>query len=221
MIKKPDGAWRVCGDYVDVNEQCVTDAGPMPDHRSKMSTFRGCRYFAVFDMENGYLQGEMDEDGTSIFAITTEDGVFGPLRVPYGVKNAPRWFHNAIAEIVRGLDGTESIFDDVAIGAPTFDLLVERVAAFLCRTIDHNIKLKAKKAVLGGNTLCWVGRIIDGDSIKIDKSRINGLLEAAAPYDHATLRSYLGSVNWLGVFIPCLADIIQPLTDLLRHHDFR
>lgn len=67
-------------------------------------------FFSVFDMENGYLQGEMDEAGTSVFAITTEDGVYGPLRVPYGVKNAPRWFHNAVAEIVHGLDGTESVF---------------------------------------------------------------------------------------------------------------
>jgi len=210
----------VCGDYADVNEQCVTDAGPMPDHRSKMTTFRGCRYFAVFDMENGYSQGETDEEGTSVFAITTEDGVFGPLRVPYGVKNAPRWFRNAVADIVRDLDGTESVFDDVAIGAPTFDLLVERVSAFLHRMIDYNIKLKAKKAVLGGDTLCWVGRIIDGDTIQIDRSRISGLLDAVAPYDHATLRSFIGSVNWLGAFIPCLASIIQPMTDLLKHRTF-
>jgi len=191
MIKKPDGSWRVCGDYVDVNEQCVTDAGPMPDHRSKMSTFRGCRFFAVFDMENGYLQGETDEAGTSIFAFTTEDGVYGPLRVPYGAKNAPRWFHNAVAEIVRGLEGTESVFDDVAIGAPSFELLVMRVAAFLRRIVDYNIKLKSKKAVIGGKTLRWVGRIIDGDTIQIDKSRLGGLLGAIAPYDRATLRSFL------------------------------
>jgi len=35
LVKKPDGCYRVCGDYVDANEQTPSDAGPMPNARQK------------------------------------------------------------------------------------------------------------------------------------------------------------------------------------------
>jgi len=60
IVPKGNGEYRPVGDYRAVNEQCEVDAGPMANHRQEMTTFAGCCYFAVFDMENGYLQGEID-----------------------------------------------------------------------------------------------------------------------------------------------------------------
>jgi hypothetical protein len=92
LVPKPDGSTRTCGNYVDVNAQCESDAGPMPDQRTKISTFRGCNFFATFDMENGFLQGELDELGQEVFAVVLDDGTYCPLRVPYGAKTHPFGF---------------------------------------------------------------------------------------------------------------------------------
>jgi len=88
LVLKANGDYRPVGDYRLVNEQCEVDAGPMANVRQKMSTFAGCRYFGVFDLENGYMQGQIDELGTQVYAVALRDGVYGPLRVPYGITNA-------------------------------------------------------------------------------------------------------------------------------------
>jgi hypothetical protein len=54
------------------------------------------------------------------------------------------------------------------------------------------VKLKPSKTVVGADKLRWLGRIMSGDKIEIDRDRIAPLLEAEAPYDVPTLRSYMG-----------------------------
>jgi hypothetical protein len=72
-------------------------------------------------MENGYMQGLIDELGTQVFAVALREGVFGPLRVPYGITNACRWFQNAVSDMVKGIPHCESVFDDIALGGKTFE----------------------------------------------------------------------------------------------------
>jgi hypothetical protein len=137
----------------------------MPDHRAKkkMSTFHGCKFFALFDLERmDNLQGALDSLGQQIFAIVTEDRVFCPLRVPYmgGFKNAPVWFHNAIARLVKRIACCESTFDDACLGAESFDSFAVRLECFFFspRVINnHNLKLKAKKVIIGVPQVrfCW------------------------------------------------------------------
>jgi len=179
VVPKADGSFRCCGNYVEVNKQCESDAGPMPDHRQKMSTFRGCRLFATFDMENGYLQGELDDLGSAVFAVVTEDGTFCPKRVPFGVKNAPVWFHNGVARIAAGVPLCETIFDDACIGGYDLEEFTANLAAFLDTVIANNIKLKARKAHIGVTQVRFVGRIIDGDTVRIDTERCESLVHAA------------------------------------------
>jgi len=215
VVPKGDD-FRVCGDYTEVNKQVLADAGPMPNARQKMTTFKGCKFFATFDMENGFLQGPLDELGQKVFAIIVEEGVYGPFRPPYGIMNAPVWFHNAIARIVKEVPGAESIFDDVGIGGMTFDEFFMRLEKFFQVVIAHNIKLKAKKTVLGAPTIHFVGRIVGQDRVDVDRERLSGWLKAEAPRDKTTLLSWLCSVQWLNNFVPALAGLIDPLWPLVR-----
>jgi len=215
VVPKTDG-YRVCGDYTEVNKQVLADAGPMPNARQKMATFRKCRFFATFDMENGYLQGPLDKLGQRVFAVITDAGVFGPRRPPYGITNGPVWFHNAIARLIREILGAESVFDDVGIGAETFDEFCDRLEQFLRLVIAHNIKLKAKKTVLGAPVIHFVGRLVGGDRIDVDRERMSGWMNAEAPRDKVTMLSWLCAVQWLNNFIPALAGIIDPLWPLVN-----
>jgi len=144
LVSKGD-TYRPCGNYVKVNECVECVAGAMADARQKMTTFKGCRFFALFDMENGYLQGELDETGQMVYAIITGDGVYTPSSVPFGVKNAPVWFHGAIARIVSNVPGCESIFDDVCIGAATFDEFLVRLRRFFEVCVRTTLSLRRRR----------------------------------------------------------------------------
>jgi len=126
------------------------------------------------------------------------------------------WFHNAIARLFEKIDRCATIFDDACLGEETFGAFEALLIQFLDTCIAANVKLKAKKAVIGVPSVRFVGRILSGDKIEVDKGRLQGLLDATPPQDKNTLRSYLSTVNWINNFVPHLAAIAAPLWNLLR-----
>ena len=138
-----------------------------------------------------------------------------PLRVPFGAKNAPVWFHNAVSRMFEGIPNLESIFDDVAIGAKSTDELLATLKLFYTRCRENHVGLKAIKCLIGPEKLPYVGRLISSDKVEVDPSRLQPFLNAIAPYDKATLRSYLGSINWFIPFVPGLGVFAGSLYELM------
>ena len=64
--------------------------------------------------------------------------------------------------------------------------------------------------------LPYVGRLISADKVEVDPSRLQPFLNAIAPYDKASLRSYLGSINWFIPFVPGLGVFAGSLYELMR-----
>lgn len=132
------------------------------------------------------------------------------------LKNAPVWFHNAVARLFAGIAFCETIFDGACVGGRSFEEFYKGLVEFLDRCIINNVKLKASKTKLGLKEVRFVGHIINGNSIHIDPKRCNSFVEAEAPRTREELHSYLGSVNWLSSFIPHLATLIAPMWNLLN-----
>ena len=64
-----------------------------------------------------------------------------------------------------------------------------------------------------GNIL---GHIISKEGIKIDPSRVEGILKTGTLRSKKEVQSFLGKVNFLRIFIPNLAEIIKHITCMLR-----
>jgi len=60
------------------------------------------------------------------------------------------------------------------------------------------------------------GHFILKDGIKIDPSRVEGILKIISPRSKKEVQSFLGKVNFLRRFIPNLTEIIKHITSMLR-----
>ena len=61
-----------------------------------------------------------------------------------------------------------------------------------------------------------MGHVISADGIKPDPVKVSAVVNMSSPQNKEELRSFLGLVNYLGKFIPNLADLTVPLCWLLK-----
>ena len=61
----------------------------------------------------------------------------------------------------------------------------------------------------------FLGHLIDARGIRADPQKTSAILEMEPPHNITELRRFMGMANQLGKFSPRLAEISQPLRELL------
>jgi hypothetical protein len=92
MVPKPNGSWRPCGHYRQLNLQTVRDPYPLPNIKNFNARLQGCTVFSKIDLTQAYNQVPMAEKDIQKLAIITPFGLFEFLYMPYGLLNAAQAF---------------------------------------------------------------------------------------------------------------------------------
>ena len=80
----------------------------------------------------------------------------------------------------------------------------------LKRLDDENPRINLPKCHFGKLKIDWLGYHISQSGISPPESKTDAILAPAAPKTLKKLRSFLGSVHYIGKFIPNLAQISHP-----------
>ena len=62
----------------------------------------------------------------------------------------------------------------------------------------------------------YIGHILTANGLKPDPSKVQAVEEMPSPADKPALLRFLGMVNYMSKFIPNLAELTQPLRELLH-----
>ena len=81
---------------------------------------------------------------------------------------------------------------------------------------DENLRINLPKCHFGKLEIDWLGYHISQEGISHLESKTAAILALEAPKTLKKLRSFLGSVHYIGNIIPNLAQISHPLRPLLR-----
>ena len=74
LVKKPNGTWRMCIDFMDLNRACPKDSYPLPKIDKLVDSTAGHELLSFMDAFSGYHQIPMvaeDQEKTS-FVINTD-----------------------------------------------------------------------------------------------------------------------------------------------------
>ncbi len=110
--------------------------------------------------------------------------------------------------------------DDVLVWGESQAQHDERLHTVLARIEKAGITLNLEKCELGRQEVKFLGHLISESGVRPDPDKTRAVLEMKEPSTISQVRSFLGMVNQLGKFIPCLAEKDRPLRDLLskRNH---
>ena len=226
IVVKPNGrGFRMVVDFRGINRISVQSVCAFPNIEQVISLCEGSASFSVCDLTGCYWQIPASEAASKLFAFSTPDGCFEPLRMPQGAAGAAQ---HAQRVIMRALQedglwgrigygiGTSLWIDDLFMWADNDDnmlLLLERVLKCLNK---RRLYLSPEKSEVMLKQVVWCGHSISAEGVCIDPERLRALEEVPIPTDAGALMQFLAAANWVRSYVPEYSKLSGRLTAFLN-----
>ena len=138
------------------------------------------------------------------------------LRLPYGMHSASDVFQITVSSIISDIQGSTNSQDGIVIWGKTLAEHDNRLRKVLLKVRESGLKLNKNKCQFRKNSIVFLGHIIFSEGIRVDPSKTDAITKMSVPQSLAELQRFLGMVNYLGKFIPNLAEVTGPLRALLK-----
>ncbi|UYV63201.1 hypothetical protein LAZ67_2003420 [Cordylochernes scorpioides] len=137
-------------------------------------------------------------------------------RIAARQKDAPEYFQKRMSAILRGINGVICHMDDILIYAKRKGEHDETLHEVLRRLKNSGIILNNEKCQFGVSNTTFLVHYIDEHGIKADEKKVKAFAEMKPPTDLHGVQRFMGMDNFLGRFVPNLAEITKPLNDLRK-----
>ena len=177
--------------------------------------------FSTLDLKNANSQLNIDTNTANHcnLNIISGDmtGTYNFRTGFYGLKDMPAEFQKAMDYTLIGLKNTYCSLDDILIVSK---VSLEEHKCYLLNCLkqldDENLRINLPKYHFGKLEINWLGYHFSQSGISSLERKTAAILALEAPKTLKKLRSFLGSVHYIGKFIPNLAQISHPLCPLLK-----
>lgn len=230
IVKKSDSEWafpvvivlnsdkslRITVDYRRLNPHVNVDNYPMSDRDAVISKLGKAKFLTKLDLTKAYFQIPLDESSRKYTSFVTEFGQFEFTCVPFGIRFASGLCNRLVKEILSECsEFVTSFVDDLVIYSDSFDSHLAHVDSVLSELSKRGVTLNKRKCSFAQSTIKFLGVIVTEGTIKPDQSKVEAIRNFPRPVNKKDLRSFLGLLNFYRKFLPRLAELISPLTDLL------
>ena len=218
FVPKPDGTWRMCIDYRELNKLTRKNKYPMPRIDDLMDNLSGAKYFSSLDLTSGYHQLGLHEKDWPKTAFNTHIGKFEWRVMPFGLTNAPAMFQTAMNRIFgQHLNKFLCVYlDDILVFSKTEAEHVQHLRTAMGLLREHNLKANPRKCEFFKPELKFLGHIVSVSGMRPDPAKVEAIMQWNTPRSMFELRSFLGMANYFRRYIRHYAKIAKPLTDLMQ-----
>ena len=163
LVKKKDGAWRMCVDYRKLNDKTVKDAYPIPRTDDYLNALSAAKWFTTLDCNMAYHQVPLDESDKPETAFATPmGGLYQFKTMPFGLCNAPATFQRIAEKALEGLQWSIAVLylDDIIVYSSSFDDHLPDLNLVLERLKSAGLKSKSKKCFFFRHEISYLGYLI-------------------------------------------------------------
>ena len=207
---------RICGDYsVGINDQLADHRHPIPLPEELMQRLGGGFGYTKVDLADAYNQIKLAPESQRRLALSTHQGVLLQQRLPFGIKSAPGYFQEIMENLTMDLPGVAVFLDDMLVSGKDAKDHLSNLESLLTRLNDKGLRCNLDKCQFAQQTVEYLGHTLSAEGIS-KGSKVEAVIKMPPPTDVSNLKSFLGSVQFYGKFIPNLATISEPLYRLTK-----
>ena len=150
-------------------------------------------------------------------AFCTNQGLFEPLVMFFGLTNSPATFQTMMNHLFRDLINKGKVvayMDNIMIFTKTLEehrIIVKEVLQILR---DNKLSLKHTKCDFETVETEYLGLVVSEGQIKMDPGKVKGVINWLVPKNRKELRGFLGFLNFHCRFIEGFASTTCPLNAL-------
>ena len=189
-----------------------------PTLEDVLSQLHGAKCFTILDARSGYWNVPLDKESALLTTFNTPFGRFCYNRLPMGLKCAQDVFQREIDNKFGSIPGVFAIANDLVIAGFKADGSDhdKSLRLVLERARETGARFNEEKMVARCKQIPFFGHLIGEDGVTPDPKKVAAIRNMAPPTDAKSLQVFLGMVNYLNRFSPCLAGLTKTLRDLCR-----
>ena len=183
LVKKPNGKWRLCIDFIDVNRVCPKDSFPLPRIDLIVDATAGHELVTFMDAFSGYNQISMDQDDKEKTSFVTGQGTYFYRVMPFRLKNAGATYQRLVNRMFHKKIGTtmEVYIDDMLVKSIIAELHIAHMSEAFQILREYNMKLNPAKCAFGVSAGKFLGFIVNNRGIEANPDKIKVVLDMPSP----------------------------------------
>ena len=206
---------RICCYYsVGISDQLEDHRHPLPLPEELMQKLGGGFGYTKIDLVDAYNQIQLAPESQRRLALSTHRGVLLQQRLPFGIKSAPVYFQEIMENLTSDLPGVAVFQDYMLVSGQDANYHLNNLKRLLTRLNDKGLRCRDKCQFAQPNVE-YLGHTLSAEGIS-KGSKVEAVLKIPPPTDVSSLKSFLGSVQFYGKFIPNLASMAEPLYRLTK-----
>jgi hypothetical protein len=219
FVKKPRSTkLRMCIDHRAIN--CLTRrvAFPLPRIDEMLDHLTGAKVFSLIDLRQAYHQAKLLDSDVPKTAFRTPFRHYEYLTLSFGLVNAPSAFQSLMNKLfAKHLYKFVMVYlDDIIVYRKSVAEHDKHLRIVLDILKQHNLTVAHWKCSFYHKQVMFLGHIVDVEGVRVDPAKVKALKDFPVPSDVSHLRSFLGMTNYFRKFIKRYAQVVHPMTDLLK-----
>lgn len=168
-VLKSNGDIRICADYKSTVNPYIKDYKfSLPLIEDLFAALNGGQLFTKLDMSNAYNQVELEEESQSLLAWSTQEGLFAPTRLPFGISPACSMFQSIRFRTLQGCIGVICFLDYILIAGTNHRDHLENLRVVFNKLSGAGFRLGREKCQFFEKSVRYLGYIVDKDGLHTD-----------------------------------------------------
>jgi len=213
---KSDGRIRPLVDLRFRNDNTQADHTQIPEQNTILNAVARGRFRSKIDLCDAYFQTRAHPDDVTYNTIKTPFRGFTSQVMMQGDMNAPGTIVRTMEDLFHDELGKNLWVynDDIFAFSDTFEEQVKDVTNACSKLQNAGHYANPKKSVFFTTKLDILGHMIDHDGIHPAPDKMRTIMDSTRPESQKELQRFNGMVNYISQFIPHIATITAPLTEL-------
>jgi hypothetical protein len=173
MVKKANGKWRMCIDFIDLNKACLKDEFSLPRIDSLVDAAATSELMSLLDCYSGYHQIWMKKDDEPKTSFITPSGTYCYLRMHKGLKNAGGSFSRMTAKVLHSQIGKNVLtyVDDIIVKSTKQENHVADLQETFAIFRQAGLKLNLENCVFGIKKGKFLGCLVSTKGIEANQEK--------------------------------------------------
>ena len=199
---------RICGDYsVCINDPQEDLRHPLPLPEELMQKLGGGFGYTKTDAADAYNQIQLAPESQRRLSLSTHRGVL--------LKSAPGYFQEIMENLTSDLPGVAVFQNGMLVSGQDANDHLSNLKRLPTRLNNTGLNCRRDKCQFAQPSVEYLGHTLSAEGIS-KGSKVEAVLKMPPPTDVSSLKSFLGSVQFYGKFIPNLASMAEPLYRLKK-----
>ncbi|KAL0461427.1 UNVERIFIED_CONTAM: Retrovirus-related Pol polyprotein from transposon gypsy [Sesamum latifolium] len=218
LVSKPEGKWRMCIQFRNLNKACPKDFYPLPRIDQLVDSTSSCELLSMMDASQGYHQIIMTPKDRKKVSFITSAGTLCYVAMPFGLKNASTTYQRLVDKIFHPQIGrnVEVYVDDMLVKSKKAgDHVVDLEETFSVLK-KYRLKLNPSKCAFGVRGDRFLGFMVTLRGIEANPLKIKAILDMKVPTSINEVQRLTGRIAVLSHFISKAAEKSLPFFKILR-----